>query len=575
MGSERGAMSEETKVLLNLSVALALAFLGGAVAVRLRQSPLIGYLAAGIIIGPFTPGFSGDQTRIAGLADVGIIFLMFALGVEFSLEELARVRRVALLGTGLQLGCTGILAGGFGLLLGWSATASLYLGALVALSSTVVILKTLLARGEMDSVHGSVLLGILIVQDLSAVAFLVMLPALTNNSGSLLPTLAIAMGKAVLFIGGTLLLGLRVVPWFIHSVAQLASDELFILSVVALALGAALGATELGLSTALGAFLAGLLVGTSDVEHRAMAEIVPLRDLFSSLFFVSVGMLIDPSYVGEHPFLVVSTALILLALKGIVATLVVKLRTFHLSSKTALFVGLGLAQFGEFSFVLAQQGVSQQVITASQYSLILTTSVITLVLTPTLFQFVPRLDLALARLPLIGAGFQPRLDDQPIPTEGRPELKNHVIVVGCGHVGSRVARALHRNAIKVIGIDQDLAAVEALREIGITAFYGDASYKVVLEAAEPQGARALVVTLPDFGATRVIVVNAQAANPKLDIVVRARDPQSAAALRTLGVREVVEPELEGGLELLRHALITLAIPPDRQLGIIASARDGG
>ncbi len=208
------------------------------------------------------------------------------------------------------------------------------------------------------------------------------------------------------------------VPWFVHSVARLASDELFILSVVALALGAALGATELGLSTALGAFLAGLLVGTSDVEHRAMAEIVPLRDLFSSLFFVSVGMLIDPSYVGHHPVLVVGTALILLALKGIVATLVVKLRTFHLSSKTALFVGLGLAQFGEFSFVLAQQGVSQKVLSASQYSLILSTSVITpRLLTPTLFQFVPRLDLALARVP----PDRPRLPAQ-IRRPAHPEL---------------------------------------------------------------------------------------------------------------------------------------------------------
>ncbi|MGH2343713.1 MAG: cation:proton antiporter, partial [Chloroflexota bacterium] len=324
-------MTEDTRVLLNLGIALALAFLGGAVAVRFRQSPLVGYLIAGIVIGPFTPGFNGDSSRITGLADVGIIFLMFALGVEFSLEELARVRHVAILGTGLQLICTGVLAGAFGLLLGWSANASLYLGALVALSSTVVILKTLLARGEMESVHGSVLLGILIVQDLSAVALLVILPALTTSTGALVPTLALAIGKAVLFIGGTLVLGLRVVPWFLHAVARAASGELFTLAVVALALGAALGATELGLSTALGAFLAGLLVGTSDVEHRAMAEIVPLRDVFSSLFFVSVGMLIDPSYAGAHPFLVAGTAILLLALKAIVATAVAKLRTFHLS----------------------------------------------------------------------------------------------------------------------------------------------------------------------------------------------------------------------------------------------------
>lgn len=565
-------MTEETQVLLNLGIALALAFLGGAVAVRLGQSPLVGYLVAGIAIGPFTPGFNGDPSRITGLADVGIIFLMFALGVEFSLEELARVRRVALLGTGLQLLCTGVLAGVFGLLLGWNGGAALYLGALVALSSTVVILKTLLARGEMESIHGTVLLGILIVQDLSAVAFLVILPALTSDTGALVPTLALAIGKAILFIGGTLVLGLRVVPWFLHAVARVASGELFTLAVVALALGAALGATELGLSTALGAFLAGLLVGTSDVEHRAMAEVVPFRDVFSSLFFVSVGMLIDPSYVGKHPLLVGSTAIVLLLLKGIVATAVAKLRTFKLSSKTALFVGLGLAQFGEFSYVLARQGVQQGVLTAGQYSLILTTSVITLVLTPTLFQVVPRLDLSLARLPLLGGAFQPRVDDLPVVGDGDPAWHNHVIVVGCGHVGGRVARALHHEGHTVVGIDQNLATVEALRAQGIPTLYGDASYKVVLAAAEPQQARALVVTLPDFGATRVIVINAQAANPALDIIVRARDPRAAAMLRSLGVREVVEPELEGGVELLRHALTALEVPDVEHPRILSGAR---
>jgi K+:H+ antiporter len=256
-------VSEEVRVLLNLGVALALAFAGGALAVRLRQSPLVGYLLAGIIIGPFTPGFVGDEHRIAALAEVGIIFLMFALGVEFSLEELARVRRVALLGTGLQLLGCGVLGAGLGFALGWNGAQSLYLGALIALSSTVVILKTLMARGEVDSSHGRVLLGMLIVQDLAAVALLVILPALTGSSGNLVLTLVIAVAKSALFIGGTLVLGLRVVPHLINGVARLNSDELFILATAALALLAALGATALGLSTALGAFLAGLLVGTS------------------------------------------------------------------------------------------------------------------------------------------------------------------------------------------------------------------------------------------------------------------------------------------------------------------------
>jgi CPA2 family monovalent cation:H+ antiporter-2 len=564
-------MSDELQVLVNLSVALALAFVGGALAVRLRQSPLVGYLLAGIIIGPFTPGFVGDTHRIAGLAEVGIIFLMFALGVEFSLEELARVRRIAMLGTGLQLAGTGALGVGFGLLLGWSGAAALYLGALLALSSTVVIIKTLQARGEVDSTHGRVLLGMLIVQDLAAVALLVILPALTSHAGSLLPTLALAMGKSVLFIGGTLLFGMRVVPRMVHAVARLASEELFILAVAALALGAALGATALGLSTALGAFLAGLLVGTSDVEHRAMAEIIPLRDLFSSLFFVSVGMLIDPSYVAAHPLLVIGVAAGVLILKGIVATAVAMLPTFHLSSKTALFVGLGLAQVGEFSFVLARQGVDQHVLSAGQYSLILTTSVLTLMLTPSLFWVVPRLDLALANVPAVGRAFRPRVDGQ-MSGQVNDGWREHMIVVGCGQVGSRVALALHAQGVPVVGIDQNLAAVEELRSQGVPMLYGDASYRVVVAAAQPESARALVVALPDYGAARVVVLNARTARPDIDIVVRARDPRTAALLRQAGAREAVEPELEGGLELLRHALGTLAFPTGEQDRILTHAR---
>ncbi|MDB5073903.1 MAG: putative monovalent cation:proton antiporter family [Chloroflexi bacterium] len=565
-------MSDELQVLLNLSAALTLALVGGALAVRLRQSPLIGYLLAGIIIGPFTPGFVGDTHRIASLAGVGIIFLMFTLGVEFSLEELARVRRIALLGTALQLIGTGALGAVLGLLLGWSGSAAIYLGALVALSSTVVIIKTLQARGEVDSTHGRVLLGMLIVQDLAAVALLVILPALTSNAGSLLPTLALALGKSILFIGGTLVLGKRVVPWLVHAVARLASEELFILAVAALALGAALGATALGLSTALGAFLAGLLVGTSDVEHRAMAEIIPLRDLFSSLFFVSVGMLIDPSYVATHPLLVIGVAAAVLLLKSVIATAVVLLPTFHLSSKTALFVGLALAQIGEFSFVLARQGVDQHVLSASQYSLILTTSVLTLILTPSLFWVVPRLDLALARVPGVGPVFRPRVVDMFSGQETADGWQDHVIVVGCGQVGSRVALALHAQGMPVVGIDQDLTSVEALRAQGVPILYGDASYRAVLEAAQPERARALVVALPDFGAARVVVLNARIARPDINIVVRARDPRTAALLRQAGAHEAVEPELEGGLELLRITLGSLSVSTGEQERVLAHAR---
>jgi CPA2 family monovalent cation:H+ antiporter-2 len=556
-------VSDELGILLNLAVAFGLAALGGALAVRLRQSPLIGYLLAGIIIGPFTPGFVADPHRLGALAEIGIIFLMFALGVEFSIEELLRVRWAALLGTPLQLLATGALGVGLGRLLGWSGPQALYFGALVALSSTVVILKTLLARGEVDSTHGRVLLGMLITQDLAAVAMIVLLPALTGTSGALLPTLVLALGKAALFIGGTLFLGQRVVPRLLAGVARLGSEELFILAAAALALGAALGATALGLSTALGAFLAGLVVGSSEVEHRALAEVTPLRDLFTSLFFISVGMLIDPHYVADNVLLVAGVAVAVLVGKGVVATLVALLPRLRLSSKTALFVGLGLAQVGEFSFVLARQGVAQGVLNAAQYSLVLTTSVLTLVATPALFWIVPRLDLALAGVPLVGALFRPRIMLLP-DAEGHAGWRDHVIVVGCGRVGSRVIHALHVHGLPVVGIDGDLGAVEAVRRQGVEAIYGDASYRAVLAAAQPERARALVVALPDEGAARVIVLNARALNSALDIVARAISPAAARVLRQVGAREAVEPELEGGLELLRHALAAVGASEHEQ-----------
>ena len=566
-------MTEELSILLNLAIALGLALIGGTVAVRLRQSPLIGYLLAGIVIGPFTPGFVGDTHRLGGLAEIGVIFLLFALGVEFSLEELARVRRIALGGTALQLALTGLLGVGLGHLLGWTSPQALYLGALVAMSSTVVILKTLQARGETDSAHGRVLLGMLIVQDLAAVALIVVLPTVTTHTNALLPTLAVALGKALLFIGGTLLLGRRLVPHLLNAVARLGSDELFIVATAALALGAALGATALGLSTALGAFLAGLLVGFSEVEHRALSEVTPLRDLFTSLFFVSVGTLINPLYLWEHPLLVVSVALAVVALKGIGATAVALLPAFHLSSKTALFVGLGLAQVGEFSFVLARQGVEQHVLEAAQYSLILTTAVLTLVLTPALFWGVPRLDLALARVPLVGRPFRPHVVRVGTSEDGAAETwRDHVIVVGCGRVGSRVARALYAQGFQVVGIDGDLHAAETLRRQGIPMIYGDASYRAVLAAAHPEAARALVMALPDQGAARVIILNARSAQKDLNIVARATSDAAARALRAAGAAEAVEPELEGGLELLRHALAVVGVPEHEQQAIVAHTR---
>ncbi len=568
-------MPEDAAVLVDLSFALAMAFIGGTIAVRLRQSPLLGYLVAGIVIGPFTPGFVGDPQHISALAEIGIIFLLFALGVEFSLDELRRVGRLALVGTALQLLLTGALGWGLGSLLGWDAHQALYLAAIVAMSSTVVVLKTLIARGEMESAHGRALLGMLIVQDLAAVALIVLLPPLTGNPDNLGLTLAVALGKAVLFITGALWLGRWVVPRLMDGIARLGSDELFILAVAAVAVGTAIAATALGLSTALGAFLAGLLVGRSEVEHRALAEVTPLRDLFTSLFFVSVGMLIDPRFALTHTWLVLLVAVAVVIIKGVVNAFVAGLPAFALSGKTALFVGVGLAQIGEFSYVLARQGVDHRVLVADQYSLVLSTSVLTIVVTPALFRAVPVLDRSLARLPLLGSRFGPRA--QLIQSEASgtsEEWEQHVIVAGCGRVGGRVAVLLAANGCRVIGVDRDLAILHRLRQRGIDGVYGDAGYAAVLHAAHPERARALVVALPDMAAAHAIIRHVHAARPDLSIVARATTRMAARSLLADGASAVVEPAMEGGLALLRYALTAVGIPDQERDAIVAQAHQG-
>lgn len=564
-------MPEQLALLRDLGVAFALAFIGGALAQRLRQSPLVGYIAAGMVIGPFTPGFVGDPERVGALAEIGIIFLLFALGMEFSLESLGRLRRLALLGTVLQLLGCGALGFGLGRLFGWSTAEALYLAAIIAISSTVVVLKTLLARGEAESTHGRALLAMLVVQDLATVVLIVALPPLTGGGGAVLPALGVALGKAALYIAATVILGRRVIPPLLNAVARFGHDELFILATAALALGAALGAIALGLSAALGAFLAGMLVGRSEVEHRALSEVLPLRDLFTSLFFVSVGMLIDPRAVAQHLGVVIALAAAIIVFKGAVATAVALLPTFHLSSKTALFVGLGLAQIAEFSYVLAQQGVGAQVLSTDQYTEILAASVITVVLTPALFWGTPRLDRALARLPLLGLAFQPgRRGPAPLG-EAAGLTAPKVIVVGCGRVGSRILRALHAQAIGVVGIDQQLGVVEALRREGLTVLYGDASYPAVLAAARPERAAAVVVALPDLAATRVVVRRAHALRADLVVIARSTSTAATLALRAAGASAIIEPEREGSLELLRCALAAVGLPEDAREGAVAKS----
>jgi CPA2 family monovalent cation:H+ antiporter-2 len=553
-------LSHELQLIIGLAIAIGIALAGGLIAHQLRQSPLVGYLLAGMIVGPFTPGFVLDRSQIAALAEVGVIFLMFALGIEFSLKELARVKGPAILGTVAQVL---LLIGAdyfFAKLLGWPVGQCIFFGGVVSISSTMVILKTLMARGEVTSNHGHLLLGMLVVQDLAVVVLILLLPKLAGGDldAAAWRELAIVGIKAILFIAVTLVLGTRFVPRLMGRVGLLRSNELFLLTAVFLALGSAAASAWLGLSPALGAFMAGLLLTETEFEHRVLSEMVPMRDLFATLFFVAMGMLVDVKFVLDNWWLVLLCAAFVMTVKALFTAGV--LLPFRLGGKTTLFASLGMISIGEFSYVLAQAGRSAGVLSADAHNLIIATSLPTILLTPAAFHIAPRVANALAQWPLIGKLLAP-----PVRTRIKPEeltkicAEPHAIVLGYGRVGRRVARGLKRAGLSVIVIEQDWHLVRELRRDKIAAIYGDASYPSVLEAAHPENARIVVVTLPDFGATRAVVQNAHRANPNTLIVARAQRGTDDVKLREAGATTVVVPEHAGAFMLLEETLLLLGL----------------
>ena len=548
-------MSHEFHLLANVAVAVVVALCGGLLAHRLRQPAIVGYLLAGVAIGPFTPGFIGDREQIAALAEVGVIFLMFALGIEFSLAELARMRHVALLGTALQVALTLGAGLGLGAVLGWPAGEALFFGGVIAISSTMVILKVLLERGEVASHHGRVLLSMLIVQDLAVVLLVVLLPRLAAGGGVDVPDLLLTVGKALGFVVATLALGARVVPVLLARVERLGSPELFLLAAVALALGTASVSALLGLSPALGAFLGGLLLTETEFDHRVVAEVVPMRNLFATLFFVSIGMLIDPAFVLANLPAVLGLAAFIAVAKAVLAGLAVL--PFRLGARTTAFTALGLLQIGEFSYVLAQAGRAAGVVSAELHSLILTSSVVTIVLTPAAFALAPSVGRLLARAPGLGV----HLGATTAAPEVRVALSGHALVIGYGRVGSAVVRGVRAAGHPVGVIEEDVHLVRHLQAEGLVAVYGDATYANVLAAGHPERATAIVVAVPDAGTARAVVHAARRANPTVPILARADRAEDEGALRSAGASGVIAPEQAGAVLLLELALAALRPTP--------------
>src|SRR6266568_6387679 len=544
-------------ILINITIALGVAVVGGLLARRAKLPPLVGYLLAGVAIGPFTPGFVGDLSTIQQLAELGIIFLLFGVGLHFSLRDLWAVRDLALPGALLQMALITLLGVLLAHLWGWSLAAGVILGLSLSIASTVVLLRNLMDQGLLNTSHGQAVVGWLVLEDLATVLILVLLPALSvSGSGAIWQTAGLALLKAGVFAALMLVVGTRLIPWFLLHMAHLRSRELFIVAVVVITLGTAIGAAEFfGVSLALGAFLAGMVLSESVLSHQVGAEILPFRETFTVLFFVSVGMLINPLHLLTHMGEVLAlTALVVLG-KSLLTVLGGRL--LPRPARTVLVIAAGRSQIGEFSFLLGQVGVTLSLLTQEQYGLLLAAALLSITVNPFLFRALPWFEARLRRF----ARFWAWLDrhgpsQQPIPES----MREHVVVIGCGRVGQHLVQVLSYLGLTRLVVELDARRVADLERQGVPTLYGDAANSEILGHAHLEQARVVVVTLPDEAAAANVVATAREVSPQLPIIARAATQEGVRRLFELGASEVIHPELEGGLEIMRETLARLDYP---------------
>ena len=555
-------MPHESSLISTLAVGFGLALLFGFAAARLRLPPLVGYLLAGIAIGPATPGFVADVALAGQLAEIGVMLLMFGVGLHFSVRDLLAVRGIAVPGAVLQIGVATALGAGTALLWGWRPAAALVFGLALSVASTVVLLRALEARGQVDTVNGRIAIGWLVVEDLAMVLALVLLPPVAGLLDGQSPAGA-ELGEALLwtaakvggFIALMLLVGRRLLPRLLWLAAGTNSRELFTLSVVAAALGVAYGAAKLfDVSFALGAFFAGMMLRESEFARRAADESLPLRDAFSVLFFVSVGMLFDPAVIVDEPLRVLAVVAIVMVGKTLAAIALVLAFGYPLGS--AMTVGASLAQIGEFSFILAGLGVTLGVLPAEGNSLVLAGALISIAANPLLFAAIePAMAWLRERSPALRR-FEARED----PLAALPDhvdtrrLEGLVVVVGHGRVGRAVTDALRQAAVPFVVVDQNRERVEALREAGVHAVWGDAAEPLVLVQAHVSRASVLVVAAPDTFDVRRVAETALALRPGIEIVARSAGADADALLQTAGVARVFVAEAELARAIAAHAV---------------------
>jgi monovalent cation:H+ antiporter-2, CPA2 family len=559
----------EVTLLINIVVALVVAFIGGVIARRIGLPTIVGYLLAGIVIGPFTPGFVGDTETISQLAELGVIFLMFGVGLHFSLSDLWRVRSVAIPGALGRMVIVILLGFAFSRLNGWTVTSGIVIGLAISIASTVVLLRNLMDNGILNTSHGQAAIGWVIVEDLATVLILVLMPALANSSNGInWGQIGFTLLKAAGFVVLVMFAGSRLIPWILLRIAHTRSRELFILAVLAIALGIALGAAELfGVSFALGAFVAGVVVNESPLSHQVGADVQPFQEAFAVLFFVSIGMLVNPDYIFNNIGLILAFGALIVLGKALVTILMGFVLPWP--GHTTLVLAAVLSQIGEFSFILGQEGLSLGLIDRDQYSLILAGSLLSITVNPIIVRLISPTEKWLKKIPSFW-----RIFDRHAPLAAPVEemIQGHVVIVGYGRVGRHIVNLLSEMSIPCLVIEVEAEVIEELTKRNIPNLYGDASNSEVLTHAGLERARALVVAGPNEASNELVVASARDISPQLPIIARATTEDGIKQLTELGAQDVIHPELEGGLEIVRHTLLKLNFPLQEIMRYIDAVR---
>jgi CPA2 family monovalent cation:H+ antiporter-2 len=553
-------VQEDFRLIVDLVSVFAVAACGGLLAALLKQPVLLGYIIGGMVVGPTGLGLIKEIVQVETLAQFGVAFLLFALGVEFSLTELKKVKAIALGGGTLQIILTilvTVLVCGVTGAWGTLPAKGVFLGSILSLSSTAVVLKCLMERNETETPHGQVMLGILVVQDLALGLMLAVLPALHQPGEAIGVAVVMALVKIGLFAAGAYAAGIWLIPRLLRLLAGTESKELFLLGVVTICLGIALLTEYLGLSIEMGAFVAGLMISEVEYADETLTIVEPLRDIFASLFFAAIGMLIDPVFLWQNLELILGLVALVFVGKFLIITPLVRL--FRYPLKTALIAGLGLAQIGEFSFVLASEGQALGLVSRRIYLLILGTTAVTLMLTPFILRLLPFLFDFAESIPWL----KPYLvNDQALDLSADLPQKNHIVVCGYGRIGQNLVKLLQQYQLPVVVIDQSESRIQQLREAGIPYVYGNSVSLHVLETAGVNHAQGMAITLPDPASIRLCLKRALELCPELDTVVRATQDKNIEILYQLGAKEVIQPEFEASLEMANHLLIAVGLLPD-------------